>query len=174
MARTASGLMHSHNSDLDLRIPRAKAPKRALPDCLRKKIRRSSADATNDENSDALYKAGAGVLAPRGAEGGEYRAGSQRNFLKRGSGKPMSERASRLAQLQNGPGYSRGAKPTQSYLSAKASVKARPTGGELHSAQEKVLLRRQSMQQRRNSVTKRQSGVRRQSHGMGRFGKSTF
>ena len=165
--------MHSHNSDLDLRIPRAKAPKRALPDCLRKKLRRSSADA-NDENSDHLYKAGAGVLAPRGTKGGEYRAGSQRNFLKRGSGKPMSERASRLAQLQNGPGYSRGAKPTQSYLNTKASVTARPTHSELHSAQEKILLRRQSMQQRRNSITKNQTAVRRQSHGMGRYGKCTF
>lgn len=63
-----------------------------------------------------MYQAGAGVLKPRASDDGSYRAGSQKNFLKRRSGKPMSERASRLAQMQHGEGYSRG-----QFLSAKTT-----------------------------------------------------
>jgi hypothetical protein len=68
--------------------------------------------AVDDEGSDHVYRAGAGVLQPRDANS-EYRAGSQKNFLKRRSGKPMSERASRLAQLKHGEGYSRGQVQTE-------------------------------------------------------------
>jgi len=80
---------------------------------LRKNIK--GADPSTGNGSDDFYKPGAGVLAPRG--NGEYRAGSQKNFLKRRSGKPMSERASRLAQMQHGEGYSRG-----QYLTDKATA----------------------------------------------------
>ena len=37
-ARTAGGLICSHGSDLDTRIPRAKMPKSALPQSLRIKL----------------------------------------------------------------------------------------------------------------------------------------
>ena len=44
------------------------------------------------------YAAGAGVLKQRESSDGKYAAGCQKNFLKRGSGKAMSSRASKLAQ----------------------------------------------------------------------------
>jgi hypothetical protein len=103
-------------------------PKRALPDCLRK----NKKDRSKDDGPD-LYKPGAGVLAPREATDGVYAAGSQKHFLKRRSGKPMSERASRLAQMQAGPGYSRGQKQTAKAKAVaidNAKKKARqPHGG---------------------------------------------
>jgi hypothetical protein len=116
MPQTKSGLVNSCGSDLDFRIPRPKPAKRALPDCLRKK----KGPICEEGTSDDFYKPGAGVLAPRGAEDGEYRAGSQRNFLKRRSGKPMSERASRLAQMKHGEGYSRGQFLTEKATAATA------------------------------------------------------
>jgi hypothetical protein len=120
-ARTSGGLMCSHGSQLDCAIPRPPAVRRALPDCIRKKIKGSkrepaAADNQGPErlaNTDVVYQAGAGSVVPRGDADGEYRAGSQRNFLKRGTGKPMSERASRLAQMSHGAGVSRGVYQTE-------------------------------------------------------------
>jgi hypothetical protein len=67
-------------------IPRPKPPKRALPHSLRcNKYNTTGA-------SDHFYQPGAGVLQPKGLNDGVYRAGSQRNFLKRRSGKQLSER----------------------------------------------------------------------------------
>lgn len=120
--RSSGGLICSHGSDLDMRIPRAKMPSRALPDCLRKKLgfgkgkdpnRRASAPGGRFDDSvakeaeqaaaDEAYRtAGAGVLVPREAVNGHYAAGSQKHFLKRGSGVPMSRRASRVAQTNQG------------------------------------------------------------------------
>ncbi len=101
-ARTAGGLVCSHGSDLDTRIPRAKVPSSALPPEIRAKmglkprrqLRRKSRGGADP------YAAGAGVLQPRASTDGKYRAGCQRNFLRRGSGKAMSARASRKAQLE--------------------------------------------------------------------------
>ena len=113
--------MCSHGSDLDTRIPRPAASKRALPDCIRRKIKGRKEEPSVDDigparlqDPETFYQAGAGVLKPRGVEDGGYRAGCQRNFLKRGTGKPMSERASRLAQMRNGDGVSRGVYNTES------------------------------------------------------------
>jgi hypothetical protein len=87
----SSGLRCSHNSELDTKIPRAKLPKRALPDCLRKKLKGVKVeDCPNNDDVD-VYKAGSGVLAPVGSA-------PDGTFLKRGSGVPMSLRASALAQ----------------------------------------------------------------------------
>lgn len=88
----SSGLRCSHNSELDTKIPRAKLPKRALPDCLRKKLKGVKVEETNDSANDVnVYAAGSGVLAPVGSA-------PDGTFLKRGSGIPMSLRASALAQ----------------------------------------------------------------------------
>mmetsp|Transcript_23406 Transcript_23406/g.30454 ORF Transcript_23406/g.30454 Transcript_23406/m.30454 type:complete len:456 (-) Transcript_23406:726-2093(-) len=87
----SSGLRCSHNSELDTKIPRAKLPKRALPDCLRKKLKGVKVDDTNDDDSNNVYQAGSGVLAPVGSA-------PDGTFLKRGTGVPMSHRASALAQ----------------------------------------------------------------------------
>ena len=85
--RTAGGLVCSHGSDLDTRIPRAKIPSSALPPEVRAKMglkprkpRRRSKGAADP------YAAGAGVLKPRSSEDGNYAAGCQKNFLRRGSG----------------------------------------------------------------------------------------
>jgi hypothetical protein len=86
----SSGLRCSHNSELDTKIPRAKLPKRALPDCLRKKLKGVKIEENNNDDVD-VYKAGSGVLAPVGSA-------PDGTFLKRGSGVPMSIRASALAQ----------------------------------------------------------------------------
>ena len=182
-ARTASGLMHSHNSDLDTRIARPKQPKRALPDCLRRKALRrkslavegDSAGMSNAENNEpCIYSAGAGVLDPRGAKGGDYRAGSQRNFLKRGTGGGhgyMSERASRLKQLQNGPGVSRGVYTCESYLK-KGTSNAKQVGSLQASLDEKAKARRRSMQARKALALKPTGQLIAGRHG--KFGRCSF
>ena len=184
-ARTTSGLVHSHNSDLDLRIPRPKQPKRALPDCLRRKSRKeatveaaAAVDADRENNDGSIYQAGAGVLAPRGAEGGEYRAGSQRNFLKRGTGGGhgyMSERASRLKQMQNGPGVSRGVYLCESYMKNGAAAKASGGGGGSLQASldERSKARRRSMQARKSLVLKPTGQVPKAGK-HGKFGRCSF
>ena len=93
--RSRSGLMCSVGSDLDCRIPRAKVPASALPPELRRKlgfdklrplkIRQKHAGA-------APYNAGSNVLQPRESANGEYKAGCQKNFLRRGSGHSVSAR----------------------------------------------------------------------------------
>ena len=92
-ARSASGLMCSHGSELDTRIPRAKMPKTALPPELRRKMglqpRRSD---ESKENAGEIWQAGSGVLRRVGS-------GRDGSFLKRGSGVPMSQRASKFAQM---------------------------------------------------------------------------
>ena len=88
--RSASGLMCSHGSELDTKIPRPKMPKTALPPELRKKM--GFAKRANEEDS-TIWKPGSGVLAPTGSA-------PDGTFLKRRSGAPMSQRASALAQQQ--------------------------------------------------------------------------
>ena len=105
-ARSASGLICSHGSDLDMRIPRAKVPKSALPQSLRRKLgfekKRPLAQQKHSRYSEETdpYTAGANVLKPRESNDGNYSAGCQKNFLRRGSGAAMSYRASRKAQQQ--------------------------------------------------------------------------
>ena len=105
-ARTAGGLVCSHGSDLDMRIPRAKVPKSALPQSLRRKLGfekkrplgKQRASRYSEETNP--YAAGANVLKPRESQDGKYAAGCQKNFLRRGSGVAMSYRASRKAQQE--------------------------------------------------------------------------
>ena len=111
--RSSSGLIASCGSDLDTRIPRKKMPSRALPDSVRSKLRMSSdgplqdkkpkqANSQHDDNE--YWAANKNVFRVpkqnmKNPDRGQYRAGSQKHFLKRGSGQPMSSRASRLAQM---------------------------------------------------------------------------
>jgi hypothetical protein len=95
-ARTASGLVCSHGSSLDTRIPRAKMPKSALPQSLRIKLgfekRNPRSKQTRSRYSDETnpYAPGANVLKPRESADGKYKAGCQKNFLRRGSGSNFS------------------------------------------------------------------------------------
>lgn len=100
---TRTGLVHTHDSHLDLAIKRPQKVKRALPTSVRRKVVNKYGEKMwdGDVGSDHLYQPGAGVLKPRDSNSGQYAAGSQKNFLKMKSGKPMSQRASRLAQVQN-------------------------------------------------------------------------
>ncbi len=86
--RSKSGLMCSHGSELDTKIPRPKMPRTALPPELRRKM--GFEQRGEDENDAVVWKAGAGVLAPTGSA-------PDGNFLKKGSGVAMSTRASGLA-----------------------------------------------------------------------------
>ena len=99
---SGSGLRCSHGSDLDTRIARPKQPKTALPPSLRRKMGLAPRKEEDEAASEALYKAGAGVLKPTGsAPDGTY--------LKRNSGVPASQRASALAQKS---GYASTARAT--------------------------------------------------------------
>ena len=95
-ARTAGGLICSHGSDLDTRIPRAKMPKSALPQSLRIKLgfekKNPRSKQMNSRYSDFVnpYAPGANVLKPRESSDGRYKAGCQKNFLRRGSGSSFS------------------------------------------------------------------------------------
>ena len=104
-SRSSTGLVCGHGSDLDMRIPRAKCPKSALPDSVRRSMGlKPRADRKRDQRlgkanlPTAHDNAGAGVLKPRESKDGKYAAGCQKNFLRRGSGQAMSSRASKLAQ----------------------------------------------------------------------------
>eukprot|EP00621_Florenciella_sp_RCC1693_P000607 CAMPEP_0182554324 /NCGR_PEP_ID=MMETSP1323-20130603/49930_1 /TAXON_ID=236787 /ORGANISM="Florenciella parvula, Strain RCC1693" /LENGTH=240 /DNA_ID=CAMNT_0024766049 /DNA_START=57 /DNA_END=779 /DNA_ORIENTATION=+ len=94
-AKSSSGLVCSHGSDLDTKIARPKQPKTALPPELRAKMglkpRRDGERGRGDGSHETMYSAGAGVLKPVGS-------GADGSFLKRGSGVPMSERTSGLAR----------------------------------------------------------------------------
>lgn len=88
---TRTGLMQSagYNKELDIKIPRTRVPKRALPASLRQKMG-LKVDKKEIED-EVIYKAGGGVLSTVGS-------GKDGKFLKMKSGQSMSERASRLAQ----------------------------------------------------------------------------
>jgi hypothetical protein len=90
--RSKSGLVCSHGSELDTLIPRPKMPKTALPPELRRKM--GLEPRFEDKSSDEIWRAGSGVLAPTGSA-------ADGHFLRKGSGAPMSIRASRLAQVSN-------------------------------------------------------------------------
>ena len=100
---SGSGLRCSHGSDLDTRIARPKQPKTALPPSLRRKMGLAPRKEEDEAASEAIYKAGAGVLKPTGsAPDGTY--------LKRNSGVPARVRAgSALAQRS---GYASNARAT--------------------------------------------------------------
>ena len=131
--RTAGGLVCSHGSDLDMRIPRAKLPSSALPPEVRAKMglkprkpRRRSKGAADP------YAAGAGVLKPRASEDGNYSAGCQKNFLRRGTGHCFGSQYAPKTRRQS---YS---KPTQA---------ANETGYGAKHAQRKQMQRQRSRQQ---------------------------
>jgi hypothetical protein len=90
-ARSATGLICSHGSHMDEKIPRPKMPKTALPPELRRKL--GFQPRAQDENTD-IYKAGSGVLKPKGS-------GNDGSYLKMKSSIPMSQRTSGLAKMQN-------------------------------------------------------------------------
>ena len=92
------------SGDTVMGIRRPAAPKRALPDSLRH-------CSSGDGSSDHFYKPGAGTLAPTGLVDGKYRAGSQRNFLKRNTGKPMSQRSSAQSIVVKGAFSSASSRP---------------------------------------------------------------
>lgn len=99
---SAGGLRCSHGSDLDTRIARPKQPKTALPPSLRRKMGLAPRKEEDAAASEALYKAGAGVLEKRGSA-------PDGTFLKRNSGIPASQRASGAAQQS---GYASNARAT--------------------------------------------------------------
>ncbi len=90
--RSASGLICSHGSHMDMKIPRPAMPKTALPPELRRKMglvpRKEEA-----EGSYEIYQAGSGVLKPVGS-------GKDGSYLKMKSSIPMSHRTSGLAKMQ--------------------------------------------------------------------------
>ena len=89
--RSATGLICSHGSHMDEKIPRPKMPKTALPPELRRKL---GLQPRNDENAggNEIYQAGSGVLKPVGS-------GKDGSYLKMKSSIPMSHRTSKLAQM---------------------------------------------------------------------------
>ena len=101
--QSASGLQCSWGSDLDTRIPRAKLPPSALPPEVRAKLKLGGLKHTGghaDKDVAGLaYKPGGGCLEPRASDNGQYKAGCQKNFLRRGSGVPASERCSAAARM---------------------------------------------------------------------------
>jgi hypothetical protein len=70
-------------------------PKTALPECLRKKMGLAKRTHNDENSTDDIWKAGSGVLKAVGS-------GHDGEYLKMKSGVAMSERASRLAQIQTG------------------------------------------------------------------------
>ena len=105
--QSASGLQCSWGSDLDTRIPRAKLPPSALPPEVRAKLKLGGLKHTGghaDKDVAGLaYKPGGGCLEPRASDNGQYKAGCQKNFLRRGSGVPASERCSAAVRMARRP-----------------------------------------------------------------------
>lgn len=159
--RTAGGLVCSHGSDLDMRIPRAKVPSSALPPEVRAAMGLKPRKERKRSKGAAPYKAGAGVLVPRSSQDGNYAAGCQKNFLRRGSGKAMSSRASRKAQLGVKDRRRTYSKPTQA---------VQETGyGEKHARRKNMKQKRQNVRcQSQQATNRRHNGehanVRRDQH----------
>ena len=123
-SRSSTGLVCGHGSDLDMRIPRAKIPSSALPPEIRAKMglkprREVRAKARSGANP---YSAGGGVVKPRASSDGKYSAGCQKNFLKRGSGRAMSSRASKLAQDKMGARKRTHSTPTAAMSQSQSRV----------------------------------------------------
>ena len=130
--RSASGLVCSAGSTLDFKIPRAKMPKSALPDSVRRKMglkprkeRARDVRLGRAAGPTAHSNAGAGVVKQRTSKDGKYAAGCQKNFLKRGTGVAMSSRASRLAQQQSVSGNSRRTTSTRTEAASRTSSGSR-------------------------------------------------
>ena len=126
--QSASGLQCSWGSDLDTRIPRAKLPPSALPPEVRAKLKLGGlkhAGGHADKDAAGLaYKPGGGCLEPRASDNGQYKAGCQKNFLRRGSGVPASERCSAPADGEERPAPAARAAPQP--LSGRAAAPAEP------------------------------------------------
>ena len=153
-ARTAGGLVCSHGADVDTRIPRAKIPKSALPQSLRIKLgfekRNPRSKQTRSRYSDETnpYAPGANVLKPRESADGKYKAGCQKNFLRRGSGSNFSGLAAQKQSKRKSRGPQRHSRDS----------KAVPTVRQSHNHRQKLQQRgkqlpkqRQQLQQNRVS-----------------------
>ena len=133
-ARTAGGLVCSHGSDLDMRIPRAKMPSSALPPEVRAKMGLKPRKPRRRSKGAQPYAAGAGVLKPRESHDGNYAAGCQKNFLRRGSGHSFSSKYEKNERRRTH------SKPTQSVSE---------TGyGANHAIRKKMQSQRQKQQQK--------------------------
>jgi len=127
--QSASGLQCSWGSDLDTRIPRAKLPPSALPPEVRAKLKLGGlkhAGGHADKDAAGLaYKPGGGCLEPRASDNGQYKAGCQKNFLRRGSGVPASERCSAAVRMAKS-GQLPPLAPRPQPLSGRAAAPAEP------------------------------------------------
>ena len=160
--RTAGGLVCSHGSDLDMRIPRAKLPSSALPPEVRAKMGLKPRKPRRRSKGAAPYAAGAGVLAPRSSEDGNYSAGCQKNFLRRGSGHcfgsqyaPKTRRISysKPTQAVTETGYSAKhakRKQMQSQRNIRQNVRQRAAQHKSHKQKVRQQLRRQEQIPRQN------------------------
>lgn len=89
--RSATGLMCSHGSHMDEKIPRPKMPKTALPPELRRKMGLAPR-VEESAGGYEIYQAGSGVLKPVGS-------GKDGSYLKMKSSIPMSHRTSGFAKM---------------------------------------------------------------------------
>jgi len=124
--------------DLDYINPRAKCPPSALPPEIRRKLglagpRSASAPpAERDESYEVIYK-GAANAAPKVGASGAGTAWQNPNghaFVRKGSGVPMSKRASRKAQLEGPPrSLLAPGQPGSRLPPSGASLERLPSGG---------------------------------------------
>jgi hypothetical protein len=136
-ARSATGLICSAGSGLDFRIPRAKLPSRALPDDVRRKLKlpprkgqgktKVRRDATPAVESD-VYSAGSGVLKPRESSNGEYAAGCQKNFLRRGTGRLSLYKLNKKGRITSSAPTQPAVNVVQSGGSSEGSSKSKSRG----------------------------------------------
>mgnify|MGYP005991780421 CR=1 FL=1 len=91
-SRSATGLICSHGSHMDEKIPRPKMPKTALPPELRRKL---GFQPRTEEKAGGyeIYQPGSGILKAVGS-------GKDGSYLKMKSSVPMSQRTSGLARMQ--------------------------------------------------------------------------
>ena len=90
--RSATGLICSHGSHMDAKIPRPVMPRTALPPELRRKMGLQPRKEESESSYD-IYKPGSGVLKPVGS-------GKDGSYLKMKSSIPMSQRASGYAKMK--------------------------------------------------------------------------
>lgn len=124
---SATGLVCSHGSKLDEVLPRAKLPKCALPPELRAKLGLDKDRPVRETGT--YFKSGFGIVEQKGAHTTEYSAGNQRNFLRRGTGVPMSVRMAGTSKPVSASGKAR----TFKYLGKNGDS---PDGRKRHMSQD--------------------------------------
>ena len=157
--RTSGGLVCSHGSDLDMRLPRAKMPSSALPPEVRAKMGLKPRKPRRRSKGAEPYKAGAGVLKPRESQDGNYAAGCQKNFLRRGSGHSFG------SQYESKERHRTYSKPTQSVsetgYGANHARRKKMQSQKQQQKQGRVMSRRAAAQQRQSHQQKRGQPSRR-------------